>query len=63
MYTDVLLQEKYRAQKLLISMAQEQGKDYFDFIEEMARELYQSKGWTMNFSKSEVANSPAPSDK
>lgn len=51
MYTNELLQEKYKSQKKLSKIAQDTKKDYFDIIEKNVRELFQQKSWNFVFSK------------
>jgi len=52
MYTNELLEEKARAQRILIADAEKAGMDYMTYTEELVREFYRSKGWTLNFVKS-----------
>lgn len=61
MYTNELLEEKARAQRILISDAEKAGKDYMTYTEDLVRELYRSKGWALNFVKSASASPATPS--
>jgi len=51
MYTNELLEEKYRAQKELCASSQDDQKSYIDLIEHYAQELYKEKNWNLTFSK------------
>ena len=51
MYTNELLQEKYKTQKNLSKIAQDTKKDYNDIIEENVRDLFRQKSWELVFSK------------
>ena len=51
MYTNELLQEKYKAQKELSKKAQDTKVNYFDIIEKYVKELYKQKNWNLVFSK------------
>ncbi|MBN1684401.1 MAG: hypothetical protein JW855_03070 [Gammaproteobacteria bacterium] len=53
MYTNELLQEKYKAQKELFKIARADQELYFDMIEQSVRELYKEKNWNLVFSKRE----------
>ena len=50
MYTNELLEEKYKAQKELSERAEKEKKDYFKIIEEEVKELFEKKGWKLKFS-------------
>ena len=50
-YTNELLEEKYKAQKILIEKAEKESLDYLKLVEKGARELFEQKGWEINFSK------------
>ena len=50
MYTNDLLEEKYKAQKELFLQAEKQGKEYHQFIREMVQKLFKAKGWTLKYS-------------
>ncbi len=47
MYTNELLEEKYKAQKALSLQARKENKDYLTLIEEEVRELFQKNGWNL----------------
>ena len=49
MYTNELLEEKYKAQKQLEETARKENKSYLHVVEEEAKELYKQKGWELNF--------------
>ena len=49
MYTDELLEEKYKAQKELAERAEKEKKDYFKIIEEEVKELFEKKAENWNF--------------
>ncbi len=51
MYKSELLEEKYKAQKILSDMAKKSGKDYFDFIIEDVKKLFEKNRWELKFSK------------
>ena len=51
MYTNELLEEKYKAQRKLLKQAKIENKDYFEFINDKVQKLFDEKGWKMNFSK------------
>jgi hypothetical protein len=51
MYTNVLLEEKYNAQKELFKIAGNDQELYFDIIEQFVQELYKEKKWNLAFSK------------
>ena len=51
MYTNVLLEEKYSAQKELFKIAGDDQELYFDMIEQFVQELYKEKNWNLVFSK------------
>ncbi len=50
MHTNELLEEKYKAQKLLALKAREEKKDYFEMINDEAKALFELNGWEMKFS-------------
>lgn len=52
MYTSELLQEKYKAQKLLTSGAKD-WDSYFKLIDELARDTYKHKSRKLVFAKRE----------
>ena len=49
MYTNVLLEEKYNAQKELFKIAGNDQELYFDIIEQFVQELYKEKKWNLAF--------------
>lgn len=51
MYTNDLLEEKYRAQRELAQEAEVAGKDYLDLIESEVKDLFRQKGWNLEFSE------------
>ncbi len=51
MYTNELLQEKYKAQNVLSKKARDTKVNYFDIIKENVKKLYQQKNWDLGFSK------------
>jgi len=51
MYTNELLEEKYKAQKELFKIARDDEELYFEMIEQLVRELYKEKNWNLVFSK------------
>jgi len=51
MYTNDLLEEKYKAQRELFQEAESSGKDYLDFIESEVKDLFRQKGWSLDFSE------------
>lgn len=51
MYTNELLEEKYRAQKELSHQAEKEKKDYLKLIEEEVKELFKRNGWNLRLSK------------
>lgn len=51
MYTNELLEEKYKAQKELSHQAEKEKKDYLKIIEEEVQELFKRKGWNSRLSK------------
>ena len=53
MYTNELLQEKYKVQKELSKKAQDSKENYFDVIEKDVKEFYRQKHWNLVFSKRE----------
>ena len=50
MYKSELLEEKYKAQKILSDMAKKSGKDYFEIIKQDVKKLFKEKGWELKFS-------------
>ena len=51
MYTNDLLEEKYKAQRQLSEEADKANKDYLEFIEAEVKSLYAKKGWKLRVSK------------
>ncbi len=51
MYTNELLEEKYKAQRELAEQAEREGKTYHAVAEEKVRELFKKNGWKMKISK------------
>ena len=45
MYTNELLEEKYKAQRRLLKQAKIENKDYFEFINDEVQKLFNKKGW------------------
>ena len=51
MYTNEVLEEKYKAQRELYEKAKKLSKDYLYIVEEEVKELFKKMGWTLRFSK------------
>lgn len=51
MYTNELLEEKYKAQRELSHQAELQKKEYSKLIEEEVKILFEENGWELKFSK------------
>jgi len=51
MYSNELLEEKYKAQLKLRNMAKADGKDYFEVIEKKVDELFKKNKWKKKTSK------------
>ncbi len=51
MYSNELLDEKYKAQKELFIQAEKDRKDYFKLIEEEVQELFRRNDWALKYSK------------
>ena len=51
MYTNDLLEEKYRAQRILSEEADSAQKNYLEYIEAEVKSLYNKKGWKLRYSK------------
>ncbi len=47
MYTNELLEEKYKAQRELSKQAKKENKDYFDFVNKEVYNLFQQNGRKM----------------
>lgn len=51
MYTNDILEEKYKAQKQLSKKAEFTQIDYYEIVKKEVQELYTQKGWKMRFDK------------
>jgi hypothetical protein len=51
MYTNELLEEKYKAQRELSRQAEVEQKDYLKLIEEEVQKLFKKNGWELKYSK------------
>ena len=51
MYSNDLLDEKYKTQKRLYHEANNNHEDYFDFVEKKVKTLFREKLWNLSFSK------------
>lgn len=51
MYTNELLEEKYKAQQQLSQKAEKEKKDYFEIVESEVIELFRQNGWKIEFDK------------
>ena len=51
MYTNELLEEKYRAQRELSLEAEKVKEKYFKLIEKEVLNLFKKNGWKLRFSK------------
>lgn len=51
MYTNDLLEEKYKAQKQLSEKAEFTKTDYYEIVKKEVKDLYARKGWKMRFEK------------
>ena len=51
MYTNELLEEKYKAQRQLSKEAVIEKKDYFEFVNKEAQDLFKHNGWEIQFDK------------
>ncbi len=51
MYTNELLEEKYKAQRELANQAEKEGKDYMELVMEEVQKNFIDRGWSLNFSK------------
>lgn len=51
MYTNELLEEKYKAQKELSAQAKKEKKNYLEFVEEEVKEFFKKKGWKLKYSQ------------
>lgn len=53
MYTNELLEEKYKTQKKLYVEARNSHVDYLTFIEIQVKALFDEKSWKLQYSKRE----------
>jgi|GEM_PF-2429608 len=63
MYSNELLEEKYKVQKELSNQAITEQKTYFKLIENQVQELFQRNGWDLKYAKRKggyLEPSPAP---
>jgi hypothetical protein len=51
MYTNEILEEKYRAQKELAYQAEKEHKEYLELVEEEVRKLFKKNGWRLTYSQ------------
>ncbi len=51
MYTNELLEEKYKAQKQLSKRAENEKTTYFEIVKREVESLYKKNGWEMRFDK------------
>ena len=51
MYTNELLEEKYKAQKELSHQAEMGNEEYLKVIEEEVQKLFKRNGWDFKYSK------------
>ncbi len=51
MYTNELLEEKYKAQKELVKKAKREKKEYFEIINSEVKDLFKLKGWKIHYAK------------
>ena len=51
MYTNELLEEKYKAQQLLLKESEAAKIDYFDLIQQEVLELFKQNGWVLTFAE------------
>jgi hypothetical protein len=51
MYTNELLEEKYKAQRQLFKKAKVEKKDYFEIVTMEIQDLFKYNGWNMQFDK------------
>jgi len=62
MYTNELLEEKYKVQAELFQIAEGVQESYLDLIEKYVKELYKERNWKLVYSKRrrgyEVPGSP-----
>lgn len=50
MYTNYLLDQKYKAQFKLWQKAKKLSKSYMNIVEEEVNQLFKEKGWQLKFS-------------
>lgn len=66
MYTNELLEEKYKAQRQLSKKAQAEKIDYFELVNKEVRELFKQNCWQMEFDKrsgGHIGSSDGPTKK
>ena len=51
MYTNELLEEKYKAQRLLSKKAMSEKTNYFEIVKQEVEDLYKKNGWEIRFAK------------
>lgn len=51
MYTNELLEEKYKAQQQLSQKAEKEKKGYFEIVESEVIDLFRQNGWKIEFDK------------
>ncbi len=56
MYTNELLEEKYKAQRELSKQAEKENKDYFEIVKKEVHDLFKRNGWEMQFDKKSGAH-------
>jgi len=56
MYTNTLLEEKYKAQRQLSKKAKAEKADYFEIVNMEAKNLFKHNGWDIQFDKKSGGN-------
>ena len=51
MYTNELLEEKYKAQRQLAKRAEVEKTNYFEIVKQEVEDLYKKNGWEIRFAK------------
>ena len=51
MYTNELLEEKYKTQKKLYVNAKDNHMDYINYIESKVKSLFEERSWNLDYSK------------
>ncbi len=51
MYTNEILEEKYRAQRELSKKAEIKKTNYFEIVKQEVEDLYEKNGWEIKFDK------------